>query len=87
MHLPDPQKTLSGLAHKILEIISNRTAIPLTAIVGETNILELDIDSLDIINIVMDVEYSFNVKFDDEEIVEIRTPKDIEGIVLSKFSK
>ena len=75
------------MLEKILEIISNRTAIPLTAIVGETNILELDIDSLDIINIVMDVEYSFNVKFDDEEIVEIRTPKDIEGIVLSKFSK
>ena len=75
------------MLEKILEIIANRTAIPLSAILGDTNILELDIDSLDIINIVMDVEYSFNVKFEDEEIVEIRTPKDIEGVVLSKFSK
>ena len=75
------------MLEKILEIIANRTAIPLSSISGETNLLELDIDSLDIINIVMDVEYSFNVKFEDEEIVELRTPKDIEGIVLSKFSK
>lgn len=75
------------MLEKILEIISNRTAIPQSAITGDTNILELDIDSLDIINIVMDVEYSFNVKFEDEEIVEIRTPKDIEGVVMSKFSK
>ena len=75
------------MLEKILEIIANRTAIPLSSISGDTNLLELDIDSLDIINIVMDVEYSFNVKFEDEEIVELRTPKDIEGIVLSKFSK
>ena len=75
------------MLEKILEIIANRTAIPQSTISGDTNILELDIDSLDIINIVMDVEYSFNVKFEDEEIVEIRTPKDIEGVVLSKFSK
>ncbi len=75
------------MLEKILEIIANRTSIPLSAIFDETNLLELDIDSLDIINIVMDVEYSFNVKFEDEEIVEIRTPKDIEGVVISKFSK
>ena len=75
------------MLEKILEIVANRTAIPLSSILGDTNLLELDIDSLDIINIVMDVEYSFNVKFEDEEIVELRTPRDIEGIVLSKFSK
>lgn len=74
------------MLEKILEIISERTEIPLSAINGNTNLLELDIDSLDIINIVMDVEYSFNVKFDDEEIVDLRTPLDIEEIVRKKFA-
>ena len=74
------------MLEKILEIISERTSIPLSAINGSTNLLELDIDSLDIINIVMDVEYSFNVKLEDEEIVDLRTPEDIEEIVRKKFA-
>ena len=74
------------MLEKILEIVSERTDIPLSSINGNTNLLELDIDSLDIINIVMDVEYSFNVRFEDEEIVDLRTPSDIEEIVRKKFA-
>ncbi len=75
------------MINKVIEIISNRVAIPVSAITADTNLLELDIDSLDVINIVMDVEYSFNVKFEDDEIVELRTPSDIVNIIMSKFSK
>jgi acyl carrier protein len=75
------------MINKVIEIISNRVAIPVSAITADTNLLELDIDSLDVINIVMDVEYSFNVKFEDDEIVELRTPSDVVNIIMSKFSK
>ena len=75
------------MINKVIEIISNRVAIPVSAITADTNLLELDIDSLDVINFVMDVEYSFNVKFEDDEIVELRTPSDIVNIIMSKFSK
>jgi acyl carrier protein len=75
------------MLEKILEIVSERTNIPLSAINDSTNLLELDIDSLDIINIVMDVEFSFNVRFDDDEIVDLRTPTDIEEIIRKKFAK
>ena len=75
------------MLEKIIEIISYRTGITFPAISSDTNLMELDIDSLDVINIVMDVEYSFNVKFEDDEIVELRTPTDIEKVILSKFSK
>lgn len=75
------------MLEKILEIIANRISLPLTAINQDTNLMDLDIDSLDVINIVMDVEYSFNVKFNDDEIVELRTPLDIQEIVLSKYKK
>lgn len=74
------------MLEKIMQIIANRSGIPVSALNSETNILELDIDSLDIINIIMDIEYSFNTRFEDEEIVEIRTPEDIEALILSKFS-
>ena len=71
---------------KIIDIVSNRTGIPNAVINSDTNLLDFDIDSLDVINIVMDVEFSFNVKFNDDEIVELRTPKDIEQIIVNKFS-
>lgn len=75
------------MIEKIIEIIASRIGVPQDVIGADANILEYDIDSLDIINIVMDVEFTFNVKIEDEEIVELRTPTDIEKAVLSKFSK
>lgn len=74
------------MIEKIIEIVASRTELPIAAITADTNLLELDIDSLDIINIIMDVEYCFNVKIDDDEIVELRTPNDIQATVLKKFS-
>lgn len=75
------------MIEKIIEIISNRIGLPTSVINTDTNLLDFDIDSLDVINIVMDVEFSFNVKIEDDEIVELRTPKDIEQTILSKFSR
>lgn len=74
------------MLEKIIEIISNRIGIDASSINANTNILEFDIDSLDVLNIIMDVEYSFSIRFDDEEIIEIRTPKDIEDTLMKKFS-
>ena len=74
------------MIEKIIEIVATRTELPLSAITADTNLLELDIDSLDIINIIMDVEYCFNVKIEDDEIVEIRTSNDIQAIVMKKFA-
>ena len=73
------------MIEKILEIVASRTGLPLSAINPDTNLLELDIDSLDIINIIMDVEYCFNVKIDDDEIVELRTSNDIQAVVMKNF--
>ena len=74
------------MIEKILEIIASRTGLPLSAVNPDINLLELDIDSLDIINIIMDVEYCLNVKIEDDEIVELRTPNDIKEIVMKKFA-
>lgn len=73
------------MLERIIEIIAIHTKINSSLITEDTNILDFDIDSLGILKIIMDVETSFGVRFDDEEIVEIRTPKDIENNVLKKF--
>lgn len=74
------------MLERIISIIANRLKVSSDNINKDTNILELDTDSLDVISIVMEVEQSFSVHIDDEEIVDIRTPKDIEEIILKKFS-
>ena len=71
---------------KILDIISKFAKIDASLINGDTNILELDVDSLTILKIVMDVEQTFSIRFDDEEIVDVRTARDIENIVINKIS-
>ena len=74
------------MIEKILDVIASRANVDRNKITSSTNILDLDVDSLDVLNIVMDVEYMFNVRFEDEEIIELRTAEDIENILTKKFS-
>ncbi|MBP3495417.1 MAG: acyl carrier protein [Clostridia bacterium] len=74
------------MLEKILETIAFYAKIDINLLNEDTNILDLDIDSLSVLKIIMDVEHAFGVRFEDEEIVDIRTAKDIEEIVTKKFS-
>ena len=74
------------MLEKIISIIAQRLQIDESCINKDTNLLDIDADSLDIISIIMEVEYAFSVHLEDEDIVDIRTPKDIEENVLKKFS-
>ena len=74
------------MLERILETISLYAKVDIKEITSETNILDLEVDSLCILKIIMDLENSFGVRFEDEEIVEIRTAKDIEAIILKKFA-
>lgn len=71
---------------KIIETICIYAKININEITSETNILDFEVDSLCILKIIMDLENTYNIRFDDEEIVEIRTAKDIEEIILKKIS-
>ncbi|MBR2944516.1 MAG: acyl carrier protein [Clostridia bacterium] len=71
---------------KIIETIALHARVDGALISEETNILDLDVDSLCVLKIIMDIEGAFGVRFNDEEIVEIRTPKDIENAILAKFA-
>ena len=74
------------MIEKILQTIAIYAKIDIKLITPDTNILDLDVDSLCILKIIMDIESIFNVRIDDEEIVEIRTAKDIENAILKNMS-
>ena len=70
---------------KIIGTVAEYAKIDPAFINEESNMLDFDIDSLCFLNIVMEIERSFGVRFDDQEIVEMRTPKDIEKAILGKY--
>lgn len=72
------------MINRILEIISRYVEAPRASYNEDTNIFDLGVDSLRMLQIVMDVESFYLVKFEDKDIVDIRCASDIEKIILEK---
>jgi acyl carrier protein len=73
------------MTDRILSIISRYVDVPRESYSEETNIFDLGVDSLRMLQIILDIEEAFGVKFEDSEIVEIRTANDIEKNISTKF--
>jgi len=73
------------MIERILNLILEYVDVPKGAFNEETNIFDLGIDSLSMIKIIMEIEDIYNIKFEDKEIVDIRTAYDIEKIILEKI--
>lgn len=72
------------MINRILDIISSYVEAPLGSYNEDTNIFDLGADSLRMLNIIMDIEAFYNIRFEDKEIVDIRCASDIEKIILEK---
>ncbi|MBQ7847462.1 MAG: acyl carrier protein [Clostridia bacterium] len=63
---------------QIVAVLANQLQIDPAKISENTDIVEdLGADSLDIVEILMEMEQTFSLSIPDEEIVKFRTPKDI----------
>lgn len=63
---------------KIIEILSKQLSIDASKIAEDSGIMEnLGADSLDIVEISMEIEQEFNISISDEDIVKFKTPRDI----------
>lgn len=52
---------------------------------GGTNLLdELGLDSVDLVEVVMDIEEEFDIAIADEEIQQVRTVDDLVGMIAGK---
>lgn len=53
----------------------------------ETNLKELGIDSLKLMNLIFKVEEELNITIDDNKLIHIKTLKDLEETLLETLSK
>ena len=72
---------------KIIKIISYELNVPLQDISLASTLEDLGLDSLDTIEIVMELEYAFEIDISDDEIKSFNTIKDITDLVESKVVK
>ena len=69
------------ITNRILAVIARTRRIPVESVTLEKTFEELNIDSLDGINLVFELESSFDIEVPDEAAREIRTVKDmVEGV-------
>ena len=51
----------------------------------ESNVKELGLDSLDIVDLLMDMEEKYNIEFENEEMTELATVNDVVKAIESKL--
>jgi acyl carrier protein len=67
---------------KVSEIISKQLDIDKDTITAESRLIEdLKADSLDVVELIMDLEQEFGIEIPDEELPKIRTVGDIVGYI------
>ncbi|MCU0587218.1 MAG: acyl carrier protein [Syntrophobacteraceae bacterium] len=68
----------NALESKIIDIITNQLGVEKEAVTAEAHVIDdLGADSLDVVELVMALEESFDVEIPDEDAEKIRTVKDI----------
>jgi acyl carrier protein len=68
----------SELESKIVDIITNQLGVEKDAVTAEAHVIDdLGADSLDVVELVMALEESFDVEIPDDDAEKIRTVKDI----------
>jgi acyl carrier protein len=65
------------VTERVLKIIADNQKKELSAVTIESSFEELNIDSMDAVNIVFALENEFNVNVPDEEMKNIRSVRDI----------
>ncbi|MDD6920512.1 MAG: acyl carrier protein [Eubacteriales bacterium] len=66
------------MIEKIKEILANQLDVEIEEITAESDIQkDLKADSLDVMDIVAEIEDEFDIEIDDEEIEKFVTPQDI----------
>ncbi len=72
---------MSDIATRCIEIIAKSKSIPANTITLASTFEELNVDSLDKINICFEVEETFNVEIPDEALGTIKTVGDmVDGV-------
>jgi len=74
-----------NVEEKVREVLAKR--IDLSKATPETKLEDLNIDSLDLVETMMDIEEAFNITFDNDEIVGLKCVNDILKLIEKKLQK
>ncbi len=75
---------MEDIQAKIREIISKH--VDITSTKEDTPLSELDIDSLDLVEAMMDLEEEFKIEFENDEILNLKCFNDIVNLINKKIS-
>ena len=70
--------------YKIYKLISETTSIDIKSIRANKTFDDLDCDSLDFLNVVLNCESEFKIDMTDDELVKLKTVGDLTNLVESK---
>ncbi len=75
----------TDLAERLRSIVANQLGVEQTEVVPEARILDdLGADSLDVVELVMALEESFDIVVPDEDVEGLETVSDVEAYVSAK---
>ena len=75
-HLNDME--MNDIQKKVVEIISDRSGYNIEDVTPKSNFVnDLDVDSLDLVEIVMDIEREYNIMIPDEGVDTCKIVKDL----------
>jgi acyl carrier protein len=75
-----------NVSEKVKSVIAEQFGVELATVVEEKNLIDFNLDSLDIVEIVMTLEDRFRIKIEDSEYIDVLTVGGIIDLVESKYS-
>lgn len=74
-----------NISEKVKSVIAEQFGVELDTVIEEKNLMDFNLDSLDIVEIVMTLEDRFRIKIEDSEYIDILTVGGIINLVESKY--
>ena len=82
---------MSEIKNKIINFLKeefiNYSDFEISGVNLDTDLDEIGLDSLDLIEITMDLEHEFEIEIDDDEVYAWQTPNDIVNTVLKELDR
>ena len=75
------------MIEKIREVVAGYMGMRVSDINDEQSFLDISMDSLTLLKIIIELEQVFNIRIENDEIVEIRTILDILNLMEKKISQ
>ncbi len=75
---------IADLSEQICQCLNGRVSVPLNNVTSKTSFAELGVDSLSFLELIVDVEKSFEISLCPDDAMDIQTIGDLENYIRSQ---